>query len=123
MQSKKESKYISCKVKEIVLCKKCFCATSILERTKGLMFKHSLGEKNDIDGMLINYCNSVHTFFMRFPLDLVFIGADNKVVKVIQNKRAWTMTWFYWKAVKVLELPAWKASGIKIDDQIEVEYV
>lgn len=123
MHSDKSKKYIQCKVGEITLCSRCFWATSILERTKGLMFKRSIGVEHEIDGMLIDYCNSVHTFFMRFPLDLVFLSSENKVVKIIQNKRAWAMTWFYWKAVKVLELPAWKANGINIDDQIEVEYV
>jgi uncharacterized membrane protein (UPF0127 family) len=123
MGHEKEKKIMRYKIGSTVICSKCYWASSFWERTKGLMFKKSIGPTENIDGMLIDYCNSVHTFFMRFPLDLVFLTKDNRVVKVIKNKRPWLMTWFYFGAVKVLELPSGQANGIKINDQLEVEYV
>jgi len=123
MGHENRKKHIKCKLNEFVICSNCFHATTLWERTKGLMFRKSLGADQDIDGMLIDYCNSVHTFFMRFSLDLIFLSQDNRVVKVLRNKRPWMMTWFYFGAVKVLELPTGKAEKVKINDIIEVEYV
>jgi uncharacterized protein len=34
------------------------------------------------DGLLIPACRSIHTFGMRFPLDLIFIGSDGRVVEL-----------------------------------------
>ncbi len=72
-----------------------------IQRMIGLMFSKSLGEK---DGLLITPCNSIHTFFMRYELDIVFLSRDNKVIKVIRNMKPWRMTWMYFKASKVLEM-------------------
>ncbi len=123
MDTSNNLKYIKCSIGDTVLCYRGIWAKSLWSRTKGLMLKKSLGSDGDIDGMLIDYCNSVHTFFMRFSLDLVFISKENKVVKILLNKRPWRMTWFYFKAVKVLELPVGCADRIMLDDKIEVEYV
>ena len=67
----------------------------------GLMFKKSL---KDQDGLLIENCRSIHTCFMRFPIDVVFLDKDNNVVKVLREIGPWKFTWFYLKARKVLEL-------------------
>ena len=117
------SKYIECLNGENILCRRAMWATNWWHRTKGLMFKRQLGGTEDIDGMLIDYCNSVHTFFMRFPLDLIFLSRDNIVIKVIQNKKPWRVTRFYWHASKVLELPVGMAIKVKQGDQIEVRNV
>ena len=66
----------------IILAEKCKLASDFLSRFKGLMFR---GEIEDGEALLIVPCNSVHTFFMRFPIDLVFIGQDGTVVKEERN--------------------------------------
>ena len=116
-------KYITCKVGDKVLCYKGIWATSLWQRTKGLMFSSGLGDQYVLDGMLIDYCNSVHTFFMRFPLDLIFLDKSNTVLAVVENKKPWRMTKVYWKATKVLELPIGKANGVKLGDYLEVSDV
>ena len=118
-----QNKIMKCFIGDIVLCDKAYAAKTLWERTKGLMFRKSIGPTDPIDGMMIYFCNSVHTFFMRFPLDLLFLDNSNKVIKVIHNKKTWRMTWFYFKATRVLELPIGMAENIKEHDVIEVEYV
>ncbi len=41
--------------------------------------------------LLIPHCRSVHTCFMRFPIDLIFISADRRVVRLVRGLRPWRM--------------------------------
>ncbi|HXH74364.1 MAG TPA: DUF192 domain-containing protein [Bacteriovoracaceae bacterium] len=97
-------------------------ATTLHTRLVGLMFGSSPPQNSK--GLLLNPCNSIHTCFMRYALDIVFLSADNKVVKIIHNIRPWRMTWIYFKASKTLELPAGDLSKeVKEGDYLEVENV
>lgn len=69
-------------------------------RLKGLMFKKSL---DHIDGLLFE-SKSLHTHFMRFNLDIIFLSKDFEVIKVIQAMKPWRMTSIYWKAKYAIEL-------------------
>ncbi len=86
---------------ELTIAKKVEIANTSISRMIGLMFSKNIGDR---DGLLITPCNSIHTFFMRYDLDIVFLSKDNKVVKVIRNMKPWRMTWMYFKASKVLEM-------------------
>jgi uncharacterized membrane protein (UPF0127 family) len=55
--------------------------------------------------MIIAPCNAVHTFFMKFPIDLAFVGRDGLVRKVRQAVRPWRMSAAL-RAYAVIELPA-----------------
>lgn len=66
----------------IILAEKCKLASDFLSRFKGLMFREGIA---DDEALLIVPCNAIHTFFMRFPIDLVFIGQDGTVVKEERN--------------------------------------
>lgn len=54
-------------------------ADSFMKRFRGLMGKSGL-EAGEC--LLIEPCSSIHTFFMKFPIDAVFIGRDLRVLKV-----------------------------------------
>ena len=96
-------------------------ADDFSSRLIGLMFKKEL---KGADGLLIDPCNSIHTFFMRYPLDIVFIGKGNKIVKIIRDLKPWRMTWIYFYSHKVLELPAGKLPhDLKEGDTLEVKRV
>lgn len=86
-----------------VLCHKMIVANSIFARMKGLMFSEDLP---DCDGFLIRPGNSIHTFFMRYPLDIVFMDKNFKIVKVLYNLNPWRMTWIYFRSFQVLEMKA-----------------
>lgn len=60
----------------------------------------------DCDGFLIKPCNSIHTFFMHYPIDVVFLDKNYKVVKIIYNLNPWRMTLVYLNSHQVLEMKA-----------------
>ena len=77
-------------------------ARSFFQRAKGLIGLSGL-EKGT--GLLILKCNCIHTFFMRFPIDAVFLDANGNVVKKVSNIPPWRpWVWGGWRAKSVLEL-------------------
>jgi len=71
-------------------------------RRKGLLGKKALAPG---EGLWIRPCASVHTFFMRFPIDLVYLDRQLRVKKVKTAVPAWRISACLW-AYSVLELPA-----------------
>lgn len=86
-----------------VICNNMMVASDLYLRLKGLMFSEELP---GCDGFLIKPCNSIHTFFMRYSLDLVFLDNNFKIVKVFYDLSPWRMTWVYFRSHQVLEMKA-----------------
>ena len=85
-------------------------AESFFARTKGLIGRTGLPSGT---GLLIMRCNCIHTCFMRFAIDAVFLDRRDEIVKVVRNIRPWRLwVWGGWRAVRVLELPAGAADLI-----------
>ena len=57
-------------------------------------------------GLHLAPCGSVHTFGMRFPLDLIFLSKDGCVCRVVANVVPWRVAWGGWSATQVIETPA-----------------
>ncbi len=57
-------------------------AFSLFSRMRGLLGRTGL-EKDH--ALYIKPCNSIHTFFMRFELDLIFLDKNLKVVRIVRN--------------------------------------
>ena len=62
-----------------VVCETCIVAGTALTRMRGLLGRTELPSG---EGMLIRPANSIHTWFMRFPIDAVFLDGDLKVLRV-----------------------------------------
>lgn len=62
---------------------------SALERMRGLLLRPPLKAHQ---GLLITPCNSVHTFFMQYPLDLVYIDKTLQIIKIVHDIRPWRMS-------------------------------
>ena len=76
-------------------------ARTFRERARGLIGTKALAPG---EGLLIEKCNAIHTFFMRYPIDATFLDRENRVVKVVRGIRPWRpFVWGGWRAVKVLE--------------------
>jgi hypothetical protein len=56
-------------------------------------------------GLWIVPCESVHTFFMQFPIDLVYIDRNNRIRKVRESVPPWRLS-VCLSAHSILELPA-----------------
>lgn len=57
------------------------------------------------EGMWIAPCNGIHTFFMRFPIDVVFLDRGQRVVRVYPALRSWRLIPLVLGARSVVELP------------------
>jgi uncharacterized protein len=95
-------------------------AGSAAERTKGLLGRDGLAPG---EGLWIVPCESVHTFFMRFPIDLVYLDRENKVRKVRSAVRPWRISACL-TAHSVLELPAGTIGNslTEIGDTLELAF-
>jgi len=87
--------------KGVALASELEIAKSFAARSQGLLGRAEL--KPDT-GLLIDPCSSVHTWFMRFPIDVVFLDNKNRVVGLRRNMKPWRMAWS-WRGAKTLELP------------------
>ncbi len=96
-------------------------ASSPWARFWGLMGKRGLDKDA---AMLIDPCNSVHTMFMRFPIDVVYLSPENRVVKIASEMRPWRAS-IGRGAKRVLEMPAGAAAGqgLEAGDEISFEPV
>lgn len=95
-----------------VLFSKAKVANNILTRFKGLMLRSSL---NEGEALIITPCNSIHMFFMRMPLDVLFVNNKNEVVAIVENIKPWRMTKMYWDADYVVECPIGTVSKYNIE--------
>ena len=78
-------------------------ADSFRDRLVGLLGRPGLGED---EGLWIEPCDSVHTFFMRFPIDVAFVDRDGVVVRRIDRLVPWRATRLHAKARACVELAA-----------------
>jgi uncharacterized membrane protein (UPF0127 family) len=93
-------------------------ADGFVDRLIGLMFKK---EMNGFNGLWIKPCNSIHTCFMKYDIDVLFLDKNNKVVKVFRSLRPWRMTRIYFTVSSVLEFKGGSLSSkIQEGDQLEV---
>ena len=94
-------------------------ADTSAKRRTGLLKHSSLSPG---EGLWILPCESVHTFFMKFPIDLVYLDKKRIVRKVRYAVRPWRMSACF-TAHSIIELPAGaaRASGTIIGDQLEIE--
>jgi uncharacterized membrane protein (UPF0127 family) len=85
-----------------VVCRRCDVADGPLTRMRGLLGRPQLAEGQ---GLLLKPAGSVHTFFMRYPIDVVFLDREGVVTRVVPALRPWRAAGSR-KARSVLELPA-----------------
>lgn len=100
------------------LSENCVWARSSYRRLVGLLAHSTLP---DNESLLIEPCKQVHTFFMRFPIDVVFLDKENTILD-IRSLSPWKLSPMVWKAHKVLELPLGKCEslGLKKGQKLEL---
>ena len=88
------------------------------ERTTGLLKRSGL---ENGEGLWIIPCEAVHTFFMTFALDLVYIDRKHRIRKVVRNVAPWRVSACL-SAHSIIELPAGTidATGSEPGDQLEI---
>ena len=69
-----------------VVCERCVVADTPLRRMKGLLGRSELPPG---EGLLLRPASSIHTHFMRFPIDAVFVDDELGVLEVAETMRPW----------------------------------
>lgn len=93
-------------------------ADKFFARLKGLMFQKELPEG---EGLIISPCNSIHMFFMNFPIDVVFLNKDDEVVALVEGIKPRQISKIYFNAAYVIELPVStiKNADIKVGNRLK----
>jgi uncharacterized membrane protein (UPF0127 family) len=103
----------------VLVCDRCEVADTIPTRMRGLLGRDGIEPGQ---GVLIRPTNSVHMFFMRFAIDVVFLDRELVVKKVVETLAPWRMAGCR-GAKAALELPAGEAGrrGITIGERLVLE--
>ena len=93
-------------------------AGGFLARGRGLMLSSPLPAGG---GLVLDPCNSIHMFFMRYPLDIIFVSNDGRVVFMYRSIKPWRMGRVVRGAQMAIELPegAIARSGTQVGDRVE----
>jgi uncharacterized membrane protein (UPF0127 family) len=91
------------------------------KRLRGLMCTEA-NSFNTGQGLWIVPSRGVHTFAMRFPIDVVYLNEDKTVVHLEQDLKPWRVAAVRMQAASVIELPCniLHTTGTSIGDEIEI---
>jgi uncharacterized membrane protein (UPF0127 family) len=107
------------KTKHLQLSDQVTIAGTMVSRMIGLLGKSSLSAN---EMLWIKNCNSIHTFFMKFPIDCVFLNKNMIVCDLRSNVVPWRIIAPVFSARTVIEMPAGQiqALNIQVGDQLHV---
>lgn len=102
-----------------LLLEKIELAESFMSRGKGLLGRKNMAENH---GLWIKPCNNIHTFFMKFSIDCIFVDRSMHVTRVIHDVKPFRMVGPYWKSHSVIETKAGFAKKYNVNkgDQLYV---
>lgn len=104
-----------------VIIERAFVAKSLISRLKGLMFRKSIPK----DEALVFYkASCIHTCFMKFAIDLVYLDKDNKIMKIYNSLNPWRLACCLGSKT-TLELAGGTASqaALRLGDTLELRRV
>lgn len=90
-------------------------------KMKGLLGRERLEEDG---GLLIEFCNSIHMFFMKFPVDVVYLDRNLIVENIVHRLQPWGIS-SHRGAAHVLEIAAGRAEAreLKTSDKLKIEHL
>lgn len=92
-------------------------ADTFYKRFIGLMGQKNLAKQT---GLKIDPCNSIHCFFMKIPIDVMFLSKDDVVVKIIHDMKPWRISPIVKGAHYVIEANALEWVGkVEVGDKLE----
>ena len=99
-----------------LVCDVCHLAERLGSRMRGVIGWRHLRSG---EGVLIRPTFSIHTAFVRFPIDAVFLDRDLKVLSIAHDMKPWRLATF-WRANSVLELAAGECDrlGVQAGDRL-----
>lgn len=105
----------------VIIAAQVYEAVTMRERMLGLMFSSDIPKG---DALWIKPCNSIHTFFMKYPIDVLFLDKNLVVVRKYEKLLPWRITPIHFKASSVVELKGGSLKGqVEVGEQVEVQDV
>ena len=103
-----------------ILTQKVIRACTPWARLRGLLGRTSLASN---EALVLSPCNSIHTFFMRFPIDAIFMDSSGKVLYLYSHLKPNRLTRIHWRAKEVIEVASgtieqWK---VRVGDILNYE--
>lgn len=94
-------------------------ADSFIDRGIGLLRHSSLPEQ---EGLWIMATNSIHTFFMKFPIGCIFVDRQLRIKKIIKEIKPWRLILPVWGASSVIELSVktLESAQLQVGDRLYV---
>jgi uncharacterized membrane protein (UPF0127 family) len=95
-------------------------ARTFWSRGRGLMLRESFPQGS---ALVIDPCSSIHMFFMRFPIDVLYLDSDDRVVRLQRGIKPWRTGPLWTRGAKyVIELPVGTLDRTRTDmgDQIRL---
>lgn len=93
-----------------------FIADSFAKR----LFGYMLRQKPHHDAILLTPCNSIHTFFMKFNIDVLFLNEHMQVIKKVENLRPGQVVTKVMGAKIVIESKEGVFNDIKEGDKLDL---
>lgn len=94
-------------------------ADTVWARARGLLGRRSLGSG---EAMWIEPCAMIHTFFMAFEIDAVFVDGNLRALRVFESLKPWRISPWVPDARSVLELAGGSLKGtVSRGDQLEIK--
>ena len=94
-------------------------AHGFITRLRGLIGK----KLEDLTGLELSPCNQIHTFFMKYPIDAVFVSNDNKILHIEKNMMPGKFGKRVKNAKKVIELKSGASGelGLEVGEKIFID--
>jgi uncharacterized membrane protein (UPF0127 family) len=96
----------------------CLRTSNAWDRMRGLLFRAAPAPGA---GLLIDPCAAVHTIAMSYPIDVVYLDADLRIVKMVEKLQPWRLS--ACKLAKMtLELAAGQAQNLNLSTALELRW-
>ena len=107
------------RTRNFVLADKARIADSFLSRLVGLLNRSQLDQG---EALVLAPSNSIHSFFMRFTFDAIFLNRNQRAIAIISGFKPFRASKVYFNAVTTIELPAGtiQSSNTQINDEIVI---
>ena len=107
------------KTRQCTLADRVVVADSFLSRMVGLLNRKTLAQS---EALIITHCQSIHMFFMRFAIDVIFVDKIDRVVGLEKNIKPFQLSRIYFKSNNAIELPAGviDKSRTALGDQLDI---
>jgi len=103
--------------REAVLAERLYVADSYFPRLRGLIGHVPLAYGA---ALCIRPCQQVHTHFMGYPLHVIFLDAEQRVLRVVEHLRPWRVSPWVRQAKSVVEFNAARAVSVSEGDQLRI---